>query len=78
MLRRASAAAGDEADPAAEGGFSGPNIRVNWLSLYRLRLMFTVEVAKNLAGPAVVLDAGVEYTVLLSVSVVLAVMYVLK
>lgn len=78
MLRRASAAAGDEDDPAVEGDFSGPNMRVNWLSLYRLKLMFTVDVAKNLAGPAVVLGAGVEYTVLHSVSVVLAVMYVLK
>ena len=36
--------------------------------------MFTADVAKNLAGPAVVLAAGEDATVLQRVSVVLAVM----
>lgn len=48
-------------------------MRANWLSLYKPMLIFTVEVAKNLAGPAVVLAAGVGVTVLHSVSVALAV-----
>lgn len=69
------AAAGDGEEDSAifEGDGSGPNMRANWLSLYKPMLMFTVEVAKNLAGPAVVLAAGVGVTVLHSVSVALAV-----
>lgn len=63
------------ADAAAtfKGEGSGPNMRANWLSLYKPMLIFTVEVAKNLAGPAVVLAAGAGVTVLHSVSVELAV-----
>lgn len=76
MLWRAMVAAGedeDEDEEVEEDG-SGPNMRANWLSLYSPQLMFTAEVAKNLAGPAVVLEAVEHATVLQRVSVVLAVM----
>ncbi len=57
--------------PAMPGG--GPNMRANWLSLYRHRDMLTLVVARNLAGPDVVVLAGLFDTVLLSVSTALAV-----
>ena len=54
------------------------NILVNWLSLYRLKLILTPEVARNLAGPAVVASAERCRMVLDIVSIVLAVVYVPK
>lgn len=58
---------------AAEEDFEGaPNILTKHESLYIDRLMFTDEVARNLAGPAETLDAGFEDTVDVSVSTVLA------
>lgn len=48
-------------------------MRANWLSLYRHRDMLTLVVARNLAGPDVVVLAGLFDTVLLSVSTALAV-----
>ena len=53
-----------------------PNILVNWLSLYRQRLRFAVLVAANLARPLLVAEAGLLFTVDLTVSRVLAVRYV--
>ena len=54
------------------------NILVNWLSLYRLKLILTPEVARNFAGPAVVASATLCRMVLEIVSTVLAVVYVPK
>lgn len=54
------------------------NILVNWLSLYKDKLMLTAEVARNFAGPAVVASAESRRMVLDIVSMVLAVVYVPK
>lgn len=50
-----------------------PNILANWLSLYMPMLMFTVDVAANLAGPAVTWSAFLFSIVLVKVSMVFAV-----
>ena len=54
--------------PAILGG--GPNMRANWLSLYRQRDMLTDVVARNLAGPDVTVLVGLFEIVLLIVSIV--------
>lgn len=55
-----------------------PKSWVNLLSLYRQRARLEVETARNLVVPAVVEEAGVEWTVEDTVSIVLAVKYVPK
>jgi len=52
--------------------FSGPNMRAKWESLYRVRLMLTELVARNLAGPEVTLFGDVLWRVLEMVSIELA------
>ena len=54
------------------------NILVNWLSLYKDKLILTPEVARNFAGPAVVASAALCLMVLDIVSMALAVVYVPK
>lgn len=56
----------------------GPNIRANCESLYMQRLMFTLVVARNLGGPAVVVLGALLLSVLDNVSMPLAVAYVPK
>lgn len=48
-------------------------MRAKWESLYRQRDMLTVLVARNFAGPAVVVAAGEEWRVEERVSTALAV-----
>jgi len=62
---RGTAAAGDDDGP--------PNMRTNRESLYTHQLMFTDEVARNLAGPDETVEAGFEEKVEVSVSTVFAV-----
>lgn len=57
-------------------GLAAPNMRVNWLSLYRHSVMFVQNVARNLGIPAVVALAELELTVEETVSTMFAERYV--
>jgi hypothetical protein len=79
MLSRAAKRAYDKRGIVDAGSDEGlPNNRANWLSLYTQAVIFTQLVARNLLVEAVVVCEGVEEMVEVSVSIVLAVAYVLK
>lgn len=74
MLSRTANRAYESLGTAAAAASDGaPNMRTNCESLYTHKLIFTDEVARNLAGPEETAEAGFEDTVEVSVSTVLAV-----
>lgn len=74
ILSRTANRANESLGTAAAGdGDGAPNMRTNRESLYTHKLMFTDEVARNLAGPEETDEAGLDDTVEVRVSTVLAV-----
>lgn len=58
IVRQSLAAKSAYVGPGTGRAETVPNMRVNWLSLYRQRERLAVLVARNFEGPVVVVDAG--------------------